>query len=226
MDFDGIFELYYTLYRLEAQIPVSTDDEYVIALPLANEAVKRWARYENTYWKELFTTLIESGEGTTIAADTTSYDTPEDFKEGGGRIRILDTNGNTVRQYRIIESQEAQFRTDNSQYAYFSGNPSDGYKLNLNPIPDSAIVGLRIDYDYYKLPTLFTTGTDITEVPEPDFIVHRMLGNRFRGSRNPYYSSALRDAEDILKTMQLKNNSGTWDNPWRVQDNSGSSWGL
>jgi hypothetical protein len=52
-----------------------------------------------------------------------------------------------------------------------------------------------------------------------------MLAQRFRVSRNPYYSSALRDAEDALRIMQMDNNSGNWADPWSVPDRSGSVWG-
>jgi len=102
---------------------------------------------------------------------------------------------------------------------------SNGYLLHLNPAPDSSINGMSIDYDYYKKPTEYTAGDTISEIPNPYFIVHRMLGNRFRASRNPYYKSAIDDAEEALKIMQLENNSGSWANPWQVVDNSGSEWG-
>ena len=62
-------------------------------------------------------------------------------------------------------------------------------------------------------------------MPNPYFIVHRMLAQQFRASRNPYYSSALRDAEDALKIMQIDNNSGSWANPWSQADNSGTVFG-
>jgi hypothetical protein len=226
MTFDEIFEAYYTLYRLEADIPASDDDEYVIAIPLANEAVKRWAAYDATYWKELFTTLRLSGETTTIATDQTEYDAPDDFKEAGGFVKVLDSNNNTIRTYAIIEPQDAQFKGDMTQYCFFTGDPGNGFTLHLNPAPDSSVDGMTLDYVYYKQPTLFTTGADVTEMSEPYFIIHRMLANRFRGSRNPYYGSAKADAEDVLRTMQMANNSGNWSDPWKLADNSGSTWGA
>jgi hypothetical protein len=227
MDLDDIFQAYYTLYRLEADTPASSDDEYTVALRLANEAVSYWSQYDGTYWKELFTTAQTNSTGgvVTITTGTKTYAAPTAMKEAGGFIKILDSSSNTFRQYPIIDAQEAQFRSDMGTYAYFTGNPAQGFTLHLNPSPDTAINGKSIDYVYYKKPTEFTTGTDKTEMTNPYFCVHRMLAMRFRGSRNPYYNSALRDAENAVKVMKMDNDSGSWANPWKVADNSGSIFG-
>lgn len=230
MTFAEIFQAYYTLFRADSDIPTSADDEYTVGLRLANEAISRWANYDGTYWKELYSTLQNSTQVspalvTTITAGTTTYDTPTDFREAGGYVRVRDTNGGELVRYPIIDPQEAQFKEDNSAYCYFTGNQKDGYVLNLNPIPDSSINGMEFDYVYYKNPTEFTTGTDVTEMANPYFIVHRMLAQQYRAARNPYYSSALRDSEDALKIMQIDNNSGSWANPWNQADNSGTRWG-
>jgi hypothetical protein len=228
MDFTAIFAAYYTLYRAEATIPASTDDEYVIALALANEAVSQWEGYANTFWNELWTTAQTNSTGgvVTVTTGTKTYACPTAMQAPGGFIKIVDATGKTVRSYNVVEVDQAQFMDDNSQYAFFTGNPNSGFTLHLNPAPDAAINGLLIDYVYYKQATNFTTGASKTEMSDPYFIVHRMLANRFRTSRNPYYNSALRDAEDSLSTMKLVNDSGSWSNPWKVADNSGSNWGV
>lgn len=225
--YDNIFELYYTLYRMEATIPTSSDDEYTIGLVLANEAKSRWETYDNTFWQSLYTTAqtVSTGGVVTITTGTTSYAAPTGFRAAGGFIRVLDSSNNTVRTYPIIEPQEAQFKGDNGHYAYFTGSPNGGYTLHINPSPDSSINGLGIDYVYYKKASEYTTGSSKTECPSAEFIAHRMLGMRFRGSRNPYYNSAIRDSEDMLKIMKLANDSGTWANPWKVADNSGAIFG-
>lgn len=227
MDYDAIFSAYYTQYRVEATIPTSTDDEYIIGMRLANEAVNRWANYENTFWKELFDTNQNDGSGSqTIITSQSTYDGPDNMRAAGGFVRIRNAAGATVRTYPIIEPQDAQFKSDNSSYALFTGDPNNGFELNLNPAPDPAISGMSIDYVYYKGPTLFTAGSDLTEMSQPYFIVHRMLANRFRGSRNPYANDAKNDAEDVLKTMQMENNSGNWADPWKLADNSGAQFGA
>ena len=231
LDFTDIFSQYYTLYRGEADVPASTDDEYTIALALSKEAITRWANYDGTYWKELFTTLQSSTQVsptlvTTVTTGDSTYTAPTDMREAGGFIRLKDSDGYTVHSYPIIEPEQTQFRSDTATYAYFTGDPNNGFVLHLNPAPDASLNGLDIDYTYYKKPTYFTTGTEKTEMADPMFIVHRMLANRFRVSRNPYYSSAKIDAEDCLKTMQADNNSGNWADPWSLSDPTGSVWGA
>lgn len=100
-----------------------------------------------------------------------------------------------------------------------------GYSLILNPAPTSSINGMDIDYQYYKEPSKFTTGTSRTEMSDPYFIVHRMLASQFRAARNPYYSSAKVDAENALKQMKMDNDSGTYANPITLADTSGSVFG-
>lgn len=226
MTYAEIFAAYYTQYRGDADVPSSSDDEYTIGMRLANEAINHWASYDGTYWKELFVSLLASGDSPTVITGTTQYDAPEDMQEAGGLVKVKDSDGNTVQTYQLIDPHEAQFKSDMSTYAYFTGDPANGFVLNLNPAPPSSLSGKDIDYVYYKKPTEFTTGSDVTEMSNPYFIVHRMLANRFRASRNPYYNSALRDAENALAKMKVDNDSGTWSNPWSVADRSGTSWGT
>lgn len=225
MDFDTIFQAYYTQYRAVATIPTSTEAEYTIGMRLANEAIQRWATYDSTLWHELYTTLSLADEGITVATGTTQYDAPDNFQSAGGHIKLLNSDNTVFQTYPILEPQEVQFKSANGTYAYFTGNPAEGYVLNLNPVPTSTQNGKTLDYVYYKTPTLFTTGTDVTEMSDPYFIVHRMLANRFRASRNPYTNSALRDAENALGIMKMRNDSGSWANPWSVQDRSGTIFG-
>jgi len=293
MDYDDIFAAYYTQYRAEAQIPDNTDDEWTIGLQLANEALNRWANFDSTYWKDLYTTLqLDNGGSQTLVTAQTTYLAPQNFREAAGNIFVKDNAGLVVSQYPIIEPQDVQFKDSNRPYAWFgvgqtyystgtvsqsttvitgvgttftadmvgmqvqyvtgevatitaftnattmTVSPSQtvasgtyrivnkGYSLYLNPAPTALYNGYNLDYSYYKKPSQYTTGTSRSEVPNSYFIVHHMLGNRFRASRNwSAYQSAKRDSEDALKIMQMDNNAGTWSNSWQLADNSGASFG-
>jgi hypothetical protein len=231
VDIQTLFADYYTQYRGQAQVPAFTDPEYTIFISYAREAIGRWASYDNTYWRELFTKLSEASDGdSTIVLGQTAYACPSDMKEVGGYLRVIDpTTGATARRYMIIDPNEAQFKVDSGYYCYFTGDPQNGFTMTMNPTPDSAIIGFPFDYVYYKLPTFWDSTsqpTDTTEMSEPYFIVHRALAARFRSTRNPYYNTAKGDGEDVLKIMQMNNNSGSWANPWQLEDNTGTQWGI
>lgn len=228
MTFTQIFTAYYQMFRGEADVPAITDDEYTLALTLANRSLNRWANYDGVYWKELWTTNQTDGTGVqTITAGTTSYAAPTNMREAGGLVQIKDTDGNIRTTFPVIEVNEIQFKDQNSTYCYFTGNPTTGFTLHLNPVPDSSIDGMDIEYAYYKKPTEYTVGADESEISNPYFIVHNMLADRFQIERNyGSYQIAKRDAEEFLKNMQQDNNSGTWANPFSIPDNSGSAWGA
>lgn len=224
MTFTEIFTNYYTLYRGDSETPSTTDPEYTVALRLANNAVNRWANVDDVYWNELYTNLQSASDGTkTTTSGTKTYSAPTDMREAGGFVELLD--GTTLQErIELVSPERVQFLDDNAVFAYFTGDPNNGFTLNLNKAPTTT--GLNIDYIYYKKPTEFTTGTDKSEMSNPWFIVHHMLANRFRASRNwSAYQTSLRDAEEALKNMQQHNFSGTWSNPVSLQDNSGAVWG-
>jgi hypothetical protein len=226
MTFIDLFTAFYSQYRADSDTPTSGDDEHTVGIRLANEAIARWENYDNTYWKELYETNQSDGTGAqTIVTGQTTYTAPTNFKDAGGFVRVLATNGSDKTVYPIIEPSEVQLKTSTQKYCYFKGNPNSGYTLRLNPAPTSNINGLDIEYDYYKQATLFTEDADKTEMADPYFIVHRMLASQFRAARNPYYGSAKSDAENLLGQMKMNNDTGGLTNPPTMKDQSGSVWG-
>jgi hypothetical protein len=227
--FDDIFADYYKDYRGEITSLAETDEEYILGLSYANRGITRWEHFDGTYWKQLFTTAQTNSTGGVVVISTgvTSYAAPTAMREAGGYVKLKSpTTGATQRHIPIIEPEEAQFKSDQSTYCYFTGDPNNGFVLHLNGAPTADMNGFLIDYVYYKKATRFTNGASTTEVPDEGYIADYMLAKRFRVSRNySSYQTALRDAEEALKNMQRENNSGTWANPWQLQDNSGSIWG-
>lgn len=226
LTYDQIFTAFYSLFRADSDVPSSIDDEYIVGMRLANEAINYHSNYEGEYWNELFSTnQTDATGGLLIITGTATYAAPTNFREAGGFIRILDADNKQITAYPRINPQEAQFMSGDSTYAYFTTAVTGAATLHLNPAPTANLSGLKIEYIYYKNPTMFTTGASTTEMANPYFIVHRMLAMQFRAARNPYYSSALKDSENTIRLMQLDNTSGSWDNPPVLTDNSGSSFG-
>lgn len=226
MDLNALFAAYYFQYRVQADTPASTDDEYKVFIALANEGINRWANYEDTFWHELYSTLKDSGEGDLTLSTDTEYQTPSDMRKVGGKIRVYNSNNQTLKRIPIIEPGNVQFMSDTASFAYFTGDSNSGFTLHINPEPETAIQGMSLDYIYYKAATLLAAGVDKPQMSQPYFIVHRALANRFRGSRNPYYASAKNDAEDVLQTMKIENDAGSPADPWSLEDHSSGRFGI
>lgn len=214
MTYDQLFEAYHNLLRAEEDTPDSTDDEYIVGIRLANEAINRWANYDATKWRELYVSAsLDSLSG------TNTYAAPADMQELGGYVSLGSS------KLPIVQPHEAQFNGSQGNYAYFTGDPNNGFTLNFNRDVDVTGTG-NIHFVYYKKPTLITTGTDVPEMADPYFIVHRMLAQRLRPEENyGSYQIALRDSENALKQMKMSNDSGNWSRPPVLSDMGGGTWG-
>lgn len=230
MDFETLFGLMYTKFRGEESPPDSTDPEWEIAVRNYNAACLRMQSYDDTKWNHLYTTRMEEADGTsTVTSGTSEYETPDNMAEAPAFVDLIDSNGNRTK-YPVIQPHEVQITSRTSPYAYFTGDQNNGFTLHLNPTPDATVDGYTIDYMYYRKPILLDPNTEdgstIIEGGDPAFYYWAMAAQRFLDSRNfPAYQVALRDSEEALKGMRLKNNSGSYYNPWSLMDTSGSGWG-
>lgn len=226
MDFQSIFSEYYTQLRGDSDIPDSTDDEWKIAIQLCNQSIRRWDRIDGILWNELFALLSDADDGdTTVVTGITDYEVPTNFRKPGGWVMYIDSSGNTVKRLKVVQPYETQLYTDTSDWAYFSGDPNNGFTLHVNPAPTTAESGLTLQYMYYKKPTYLTTsetGTTLLEMNDPNFVVQDMLASRFRSTRVwPAYQTARKDADQSLSNMINDNAAGTNFNNWHVPDSSG-----
>jgi hypothetical protein len=233
MDFTTLFGLFYTKFRGEETPPGTTDPEWTIAVRNYNDALQRMENFDDTKWNFLWSTLrttVGTGGITTLTTGTTSYACPNDMAEPGGQLSILDSNGNRT-NYPVVNPYEVQALNQQSQAAYFTGDRNNGFTLHLNKAPTSTENGRSIDYNYYKKVSLLNptteTGTSIIAGGDPAYYYLHMVAQRFLDNRNfPAYQVALRDSEEALKGMKLKNNSGTHYSAWTLLDTSGSGWGY
>ena len=214
MNEESIIQSVYYLVEIDSEPWGETDDEYITARGLANIAIDRWEKYENTTWNELLTNLTDSdvllgGDKVTVA-DTYSYDCPSDFVRPCSFVRI----GGTI--YDVKKpTQIAELKDSGEKWVYFAGNPKDGYKLKLNPnltVTDGEV----IEYEYYKSASKFSTTTSETEMSDPYFIVYFVAAHMGdEGINTDYYQMA----EARLEQMRSVNMSGLFG----VSDNINNS---
>lgn len=222
MNFNQIFEEYFSIFRGQAtNIPVSTDREYVLAIQLANNAIRKWERADGVQWPELWTTLQEENP-TTVDADTATYDI-DDMQQPPGYVSFTDSSNN-VSKHLVVNPWELKDYGANQIVPYFTGNPNGGYTMHLDGTLDN-YDGYDIDFPYLKKATLITNGNSVPDMSDVNFMIQDMLASRFMNTRNSFgYNAAKADASQALINMKLKASSGTYGNSSR-ELNTTAGWG-
>lgn len=225
MDISTLFAEYYTLYRGDDETPDTTDPEWKVFLRGVNAAIARWENVDGVLWRELWS----EDSSQTVAASTYSYTAPSDFKHAGGYVELRDPSSDAVVKLPVKDMAFEQI--SGGVFAFFTGNPSSGYSVNLSTDAIVDRTGWTIYFPYYKTATRINdsteTGTTELEMSDPYFAVHHALKNRFRASRNNTgIATADRDAELALAGMQHRNDMGTFNNQWNILDTTTGGWGV
>lgn len=199
------------LHRLvanDADTPASTDDDWTIRKDLMNQAIYAWENESDVLWRELWKKETSGG---TVAAGTTSYTvSANDFKRPGGYL-VLD-DGTNQTKIKIIPPHTAQKYQNDVRLAYFTGNPQDGYTLNLlwTPATGDGTTGSTITYDYYKTADQLSASADIPEMPDPMFIVYYAGAEvkRMEDDLNSFTTLNAKAAQSLLQ-MRVANFTGS-----------------
>lgn len=209
---DDLQDAIHALLENDSETPEFGDDSYTVRTRLLNQSIRVWENERDVLWKELWAT--ETGD-TVLVGDTT-YSAPSDFKMPGGYIKFTDSN-DSVTKLRVIDVEDFQRLEGEHKVCYFTGNPKDGYVLNLGwtPSASDALLGADIEYPYYKTADALAAVSDKPEMSDPMFAVfwtaaHQALAE---GDNNAY-SVFFAQAQDRLSKMREANESGT-----NLQDN-------
>lgn len=215
-----------TFYLLEKDSDVwaTTDDEYATARGLLNVGVRRWEHYDNTTWRELWTTLDDASDGTkTTTADTYDYSCPSDFRRPGSYVRIAGSTSSNY--YRVLPLEEVQKHWNNSdQWCYFTGNPADGYTLHFNPRL-TLTTGQTIKYEYYKAASTTSAASDTVDMSDPTYLSYFIAAHMSESTDN-VDNVFFTISEGLLDQMKIKNMSGVWANPDNIEPNLEEYYGF
>lgn len=205
MNEENIITAVYYLVEIDSEPWSESDDEYLTARGLANIGINRWEKYENTTWDELIVNLTDSdvslgGDKVTVAS-TYAYDCPSNFVRPVSFVRI---DGEL---YDVKKPQQLGELNESSQkFVYFTGNPKDGYKLNINKNL-TVDADKTIEYEYYKTASTFTETTSKTEMSDPYFLVYFIASHMGdEGINTDHYQMA----EARLEQMRAVNTSSLY----------------
>jgi len=203
----------YYLIEVDSEPWGTADDEYLTARGLANIAIDRWEKYENTTWNELFAKYSDY-ESNNVTTEEYSYPCPDDFVRPCSFVRV---NGEL---YDVKKASDiSRLKDSQEKWVYFMGNPNDGYTLNFNHNL-TMIADQTLDFEYYKSATKFVASTDVTEILDPYFIVYFIAAHMGdEGINTDYYQMAEARLEN-MKTVNMSGLFGVSNNIDTTIDNS------
>lgn len=221
-----MFASYYVKYRGVGDVPGLTDPEALIFIQFANDAIQMWRQMDGVLWNELFNTAKNSDAQINVVNIQTTYSAPSDMDFPGGYIKVYREGSSDFGLVPLIQPYEAQIQADLSNYAYFTGNPNDGFVLNYTSPTNLPNMTYTMDYDYYKLPRGLQNATDTPEMRDPMFCVWYALRERLENSRNTLWQKADQEMVRCLAAMETRNAMGTNFNSWVNQDSQGGGFGA
>jgi hypothetical protein len=186
-------------YILEADtaVPESTEDDYTLRTGLINAAIDAWQHSDGVRWPELYTEQSSQiGDG----SDTT-FTLPANFRELTGYVQVRV--GDAYDNYQVIPVHQAHALRNGSiseKYCYVSGSPGS-YVLNFSVAPDD---DATIYIPYYKYATELASASDVSECPDPDFLVYYALAELYKADTNlSGFNAARQEAESRLSQMRF-----------------------
>lgn len=215
------------IYEGKNAAPDTTSKKWGVRTGLVNLGLRRWERAEGWMWNELWSTLDDAADGDkTIATGTTTYDAPSDFWQAGGYVELWDGT-DKMEKIKVLQPNQIQNRPTSTQYAYFTGNPSAGYVLNLSVAPVAAQNGYTIKYTYYKHATEYSVGADISEIPDSDYLVYYAVSELYKADQLQANASRYdRMARDLLREMEQRQFAAVEYMPSQFEDQNNAGFGV
>lgn len=214
MTLDDMQREIHALFQNGIDVPSGPGDEdYDLRTIFINNVIgASWEHYPGIKWRELYD--VDSSK--TFNPSITQYATPVGFKEIGGKMKLLRSDGakltiDMVPQERLDDQDLGTGPDENSGslnpcYGYVSGRPG-AYFINLLLVP-AEWAGATIMYRFYRYAATLVSPSDIPDMDNPRYAVSMVAARLHQlGFNNAAYTVNFNDAQEMLKAMIVKNNS-------------------
>lgn len=177
--------------------PTEGGTDWSTRLSYLNTAINE---YEQLYdWQALYKEYTTS---TSTSTGNASISLPADFRKLGSYPRILGND------FPEIRPQEKSLKLSSDKYVYLLGNPAVGHTMIVNSgLSDGQLPsGASIFISYYATAGSLVSGSQIPQIPDPDFLVKRVVALHWEASDDARFQMAKGEADKILQRMLEREN--------------------
>ena len=176
-----------------ATAPTAGGTDWSIRLNALNRALFDWG--ESYDWRALL--KVHNGVISTASANA-SYALPSDFRKLDG-FPLITWDGVNTDQFTPVDATKNTQYIDTDKYVNILGNDRDGKVLYIHT--STLASGASIQFTYWKSPQSLASATNLTECPDPTFLVQRSLYYLYKGREDGRFPEAKVESDRILARM-------------------------
>lgn len=167
--------------------------DYSLRLSYLNMAQQEWS--EIIDWQVLYKEF--NGLVSTASANA-SVAMPSDFRKPASQP-VISFSSTESDSFLITLPQEALQYGSTQRRVEYLGNPFSGYVMRV--YGTALVSGASVKVPYYSSPVSLASPTNISPVPNPDFLVKRAIAYWWEARRDGRFPSAKAEAQQILQNM-------------------------
>lgn len=192
---------------------ISTAD-YALRLKFMNMAQKEWAEtYDSkTLYKEYHMNV-------STATGNASIVLPNDFRKLASYPLIVYDGATTGKFTDVLPTEDNQYSSTDKRVNLL-GNPNSGYILRVKGVDLTS--GASVMVPYFKSPASLSTGTNIPDIPNADYLVQKTIALLWESQEDSRFPQAKAEAERILQNLlEFENVPGRgaeWDRVKTVEE--------
>ena len=175
-----------------ATISTSSADWGSRIIPI-NRAIRDWS--ESYDWSALL--KVHNGRISTSTGNA-SYALPSDFKKLDGFPRIM-SDGTNAYDFPAVDPSKNLNYTSSDKFVNILGNDRDNRVMFIQSSTLSS--GASVQFTYYASPASLVSAYDLTECPDPTFVVQRSLYYLLKSREDGRFPEAKTESDRILARM-------------------------
>lgn len=200
---DQIMKMVAATVNQEASSPTAGGSEYNLWLEYINRTVDEWGQAHD--WDVLRKTFQPAVVGVSVA----SVSLPDDFRKLSGPVKLGLLGEVNPQEIPIELPERTGMHNSTDKYLTIQGDTSVGRSLLFSP--GTLASGASLNVPYFSTPTSFASPAQITPIPDPQFIVDRVIAYIFESRSDPRFQIVENKARDRLLVMIENANASSYD---------------
>lgn len=198
----------WSLYEIQKQVasevdqsdspPVEGTSDWNTRLSAINRSMIDWAN--SNEWEAL--KVVHNG--LVSVSGGASYVLPTDFAKLESLPRIV-SDGVGAYEFPAVNPSKNNLYNDTDKYVNILGNDRDTKVMYIHA--PTLASGASVQFVYWKSPQSLASASQVTEIPDPTYLVQRALYYIYKGAEDGRFPEAKVESDKILARMIENENS-------------------